>query len=102
MPYAESEKNLDEIWRKNIKSQALNLKLSGSDDEKIEEVLVSRYERFQDNVDKYNNNDVFEIFMNSVTEAFDPHTNYFTPLNAEDFEMQSKKSLEGLDNITAG
>ncbi len=96
MPYAESEEQLDEFWRKNIKSQALNLKLSGSDDEKIEEVLVSRYERFQSNVDKYNNNDVFEIFMNSVTEAFDPHTNYFTPLNAEDFEMQSKKSLEGI------
>lgn len=96
MPYAESEEELDEFWRKNIKSQALNLKLSGSDDEKIEEVLVGRYERFQNNVDKYNSNDVFEIFMNSVTEAFDPHTNYFTPLNAEDFEMQSKKSLEGI------
>ena len=34
--------------------------------------------------------------MNSLTEAFDPHTNYFTPLNAEDFEMNSKKSLEGI------
>lgn len=96
MPYAQSMEDLDELWRKNIKSQALNLKLSGSEQEKIEEVLVSRYERFQSNVDKYNNNDVFEIFMNSVTEAFDPHTSYFTPLNAEDFEMQSKKSLEGI------
>lgn len=96
MPYAENEGELDEIWRKNIKSQALNLKLSGSENDKIEEVLLGRYERFQDNVGKYNSNDVFEIFMNSVTEAFDPHTNYFTPLNAEDFEMQSKKSLEGI------
>jgi len=96
IPYAQSEEDLDEWWRKSIKSQALNLKLSGSEDEKIEEVLVGRYERFQSNVGKYNDNDVFEIFMNSVTEAFDPHTNYFTPLNAEDFEMQSKKSLEGI------
>jgi len=96
MPYAQSVDELDDLWRKNIKSQALNLKLSGSDDAKIEEVLVTRYERFQSNVDKYNDNDVFEIFMNSVTEAFDPHTSYFTPLNAEDFEMQSKKSLEGI------
>lgn len=96
LPYAQSSGELDELWRKNIKSQALNLKLSGSEDDKIKEVLVSRYERFQSNVDKYNDNDVFEIFMNSVTEAFDPHTSYFTPLNAEDFEMQNKKSLEGI------
>lgn len=96
LPYAKTEAELDELWRMNLKNQALNLKLSGSDNKKIAETLKTRYERFQSNVEKYNSNDVFEIYMNSVTEAFDPHTNYFTPLNAEDFEMQSKKSLEGI------
>lgn len=95
-PYAQSIEELDELWRKTLKNQALGLKLSDQDEEKIKEVLTTRYERFQSNVEKYNSNDVFEIFMNSVTEAFDPHTNYFTPLNAEDFEMNSKKSLEGI------
>lgn len=95
-PYANTEKELNEHWRKTIKNQALNLKLSGSDQDKITEVLTKRYERFQNNVDKYNSNDVFEIFMNSVTDGFDPHTNYFTPLNAEDFRMASSKSLEGI------
>lgn len=94
--YADSESDLDELWRKTIKNQALGLKLSGSEHEKIVDVLTKRYERFRGNVAKYNSNDVFEMFMNSVTEAFDPHTNYFTPLNAEDFQMQSSKSLEGI------
>lgn len=94
--YSASEEAMDELWRKLLKSQALNLKLSGSDDEKIASVLTERYERFQSNVEKYNNNDVFQIFMNSVTEGFDPHTNYFTPLNADDFKMASSKSLEGI------
>jgi len=95
-PYAKSEKDLDELWRKVLKSQALNLKLSGSDEDKVAELLTGRYERFSNNVSKYNSNDVFEIFMNSVTEAFDPHTNYFTPLNAEDFRRESSKSMEGI------
>ena len=95
-PYAATITELDDQWRKTIKNQALSLKLSGSEKDKIVDVLTKRYERFQSNVEKYNSNDVFEIFMNSVTEAFDPHTNYFSPLNAEDFEMQSKKSLEGI------
>ncbi len=95
-PYAKSSDELDELWHKQLKNQALNLKLSGSDDKKIAEVLKGRYERFQNNVSKYNSNDVFEMFMNSVTEAFDPHTNYFTPLNAEDFRRESSKSMEGI------
>jgi len=95
-PYARTEAELDDLWRKTLKNQALGLRLSDQDDEKVAEVLTTRYERFLSNVEKYNSNDVFEMFMNSVTEAFDPHTNYFTPLNAEDFEMQSKKSLEGI------
>lgn len=94
--YAKTNDELDELWHKQLKHQALNLKLSGSDDEKIAEVLKGRYERFLDNVSKYNSNDVFEMFMNSVTEAFDPHTNYFTPLNAEDFRRESSKSMEGI------
>lgn len=94
--YAKSSDELDELWLKQLKNQALNLKLNGSEDEKIAEVLKGRYERFQDNVSKYNSNDVFEMFMNSVTEAFDPHTNYFTPLNAEDFRRESSKSMEGI------
>ena len=96
LPYAKSEADLDELWRKLLKSQALNLKLNGSESEKISEILTGRYERFENNVSKYNSNDVFEIFMNSVTEAFDPHTNYFTPLNAEDFRRESSKSMEGI------
>ncbi|MCE7992008.1 MAG: carboxy terminal-processing peptidase [Roseivirga sp.] len=94
--YAKTSDELDDLWYKQLKHQALNLKLSGSEDEKIAEVLKGRYERFLDNVSKYNSNDVFEMFMNSVTEAFDPHTNYFTPLNAEDFRRESSKSMEGI------
>ena len=95
-PWEETVESQDDLWRKILKNQALSLKLSGSDDAKIKDVLAKRYERFQNNVNKQNSNDVFEIFMNSVTEAFDPHTNYFTPLNAEDFRMASSKSLEGI------
>lgn len=95
-PYPQSIQEQDELWRKIIKNQALTLKLSGSNDTKISETLTTRYKRFKSNVDKYNSNDVFEILMNSVTESFDPHTNYFSPRNAEDFQRESSKSMEGI------
>ncbi|KYG76757.1 carboxy terminal-processing peptidase [Roseivirga echinicomitans] len=96
VPYPQSAQEQDELWRKIIKNQALSLKLSGSDDKKISETLVTRYERFKSNVDKYNSTDVFEILMNSVTESFDPHTSYFGPRSAEDFQRESSKAMEGI------
>jgi carboxyl-terminal processing protease len=95
-PYPQSQAEQDELWRKIIKSQGLTSKLGGSDNAKISETLKTRYERFKSNVDKYNSNDVFEILMNSLTEAFDPHTTYFSPRNAEDFQRESSKSMEGI------
>ncbi len=95
-PYAQNEQQLDDLWRKVLKNQALGLKLSGSDQAKITKTLTDRYNRFKGNVSKYNSNDVFEIFMNSVTNAFDPHTGYFTPLGADDFRRESSKTMEGI------
>ncbi|MGW8122237.1 carboxy terminal-processing peptidase [Roseivirga echinicomitans] len=95
-PYPQSVQEQNELWRKIIKNQALSLKLSGSEDAKISETLVTRFERTKSNVDKYNSTDVFEILMNSVTNAFDPHTNYFGPRSAEDFQRESSKSMEGI------
>jgi carboxyl-terminal processing protease len=95
-PYAQSQAELNELWRKVLKNEALRLKLTNADDKKISETLTTRYERFRSNVGKYNSNDVFEILMNSVTESFDPHTSYFSPRNAEDFQRESTKTMEGI------
>ncbi|MDN8878220.1 PDZ domain-containing protein, partial [Staphylococcus aureus] len=40
--------------------------------------------------------DVFQFFMNSYTSAVDPHTDYFTPRTAENFNQAMSLSLEGI------
>ncbi|MEB0249735.1 carboxy terminal-processing peptidase, partial [Mucilaginibacter sp. 5B2] len=42
------------------------------------------------------NQDVFQAFMDSFTEAIDPHTNYFNPSNAANFNIDMSRSLEGI------
>ncbi|MEM1406201.1 MAG: carboxy terminal-processing peptidase [Bacteroidota bacterium] len=87
---------LNELWRKVIKSQALSLKLSGRSQDEIEENITKRYKRFQKNVDQYTSEDVFELYMNTVAEAFDPHTNYFSPRTSDRFKQNMSLSLEGI------
>ena len=44
---------------------------------------------------KLNNQDVFQIFMDAFTNAIDPHTNYFNPSNAANFNIEMSRSLDG-------
>lgn len=95
-PWPETEKQLDELWRKMIKSQTLSLKLNGKDEAAIKETLKKRYERFNKAAQQHRSEDVFEVFMNAVAESFDPHTNYFSPRTSDRFKQNMSLSLEGI------
>lgn len=87
---------LNDVWRRNIKNQALSLKLSGKKPEEITKVLTERYDRMIKAMRQFNSEDVFNIYMNTITEAYDPHTSYFSPKAADKFKEQMTLSLEGI------
>jgi carboxyl-terminal processing protease len=95
-PFPVNKEELDNLWRKIVKSQALNLKLTGKESEEINDIISKRYERFQKAINQYESEDVFEIFMNTVAESFDPHTNYFSPRTSDRFQQSMRLSLEGI------
>ena len=95
-PWASTVEEQNEIWRKIIKSQGLSLKLTGKTQTEIEEALKKRYDRFIKNINQFTGEDVFSVYMNSVTEAYDPHTNYFSPKASDLFKQSMSLSLEGI------
>ncbi len=94
--WAKTDQELDEVWRKLLKSQALSLKLSGKENQEINETLRKRYENLYNAMTEYNSEDVFQIYMNAFTESFDPHTSYFSPSTSENFKIAMSQSLEGI------
>jgi carboxyl-terminal processing protease len=96
LPYAASETELNNIWSKRVKYDMLNLKLANADMTKNKETLKKRYENLLSQSNKLNNQDVFQIFMDAFTNAIDPHTNYFNPSNAANFNIEMSRSLEGI------
>jgi carboxyl-terminal processing protease len=57
--WAASKAELNEVWRKIIKSQALSLKLAGKKPEEITGSLNTRYQRFSKSFAQFNAEDVF-------------------------------------------
>lgn len=95
-PWAKSVDELNDLWRKRLKNDALNKKLSGSDWETIKESLKKRYRNYHKLILQYKPEDVFQLYLNAYASAIDPHTNYLSPRNSEQFDISMKLSLEGI------
>ncbi len=94
--WATNYDQLNDRWRKLLKNQALNLKLSGKEWDGIIDLLGKRYARVSKAIYQYKSEDVFQLYMNSFTRAFDPHTSYFSPIAKENFQIEMSLSLEGI------
>ncbi len=95
-PWPQTSEELNEIWRKRLKNEALNLKLNGKDWDGVVDVLTKRYKNFLKRINQYKSEDVFQLFMNAVSRSYDPHTSYFSPITSENFRIQMSLSYEGI------
>ncbi|SDL94474.1 carboxyl-terminal processing protease [Pedobacter antarcticus] len=96
MPWVTSVSALNEIWKKRVKYELINLKIAGTTEAKNVETLTKRYQNLKSQSAKLNNQDVFQMVMDAFTETIDPHTNYFNPANAERFNEDMARSFEGI------
>lgn len=96
MPWAKSQAEINDIWRKRVKYELVNLKIAGTAEAKNVETLTKRYEALKSQASKLNNQDVFQTVMDAFTETIDPHTNYFNPSNAQQFNEDMARSFEGI------
>ena len=95
-PWAKTSAELDELWRKRVKNDALSLMLTDKTWAETRDVLRKRYERVAKRSEQITADDVFENFMNSFAHVFDPHSSYFSPRNSEEYRIQMSLSYEGI------
>ncbi len=66
------------------------------EEEKAEVRLVKDYERLQETIDKNTTEDVVNYFLSCLATAYDPHTEYMSPTEMENFNIQMKHQLFGI------
>jgi carboxyl-terminal processing protease len=70
--------------------------LADKDLQEATDTIIKRYKNRLRRISQRNEEDVFSIAMNNLTSIFDPHSSYFSPKSAEDFEMTMSLKLEGI------
>ena len=84
------------LWRKLLKADALTLLLAGRTKEEAAETLGKRYADQARRSGQARSRDVFSMYMNALAMTWDPHTSYFPPREAENFDIRMKLSLTGI------
>jgi len=97
--WAVSTAALDEFWRKRLKSALLSLKLADKNLDEAKTSLIRRYKNQLKRVKQQTATDAFESYMNALGGLYDPHTNYFAPRTAENFNINMSLSLEGIGAV---
>jgi carboxyl-terminal processing protease len=99
LAWASSDKELDELWEMRLTNSLLGLKLAGKTIDEAKETLLKRYKSQLNRAGQTKSEDVFELYMNAFTMTFDPHTNYLSPRDAENFDINMSLSLEGIGAV---
>ena len=87
---------LDTSWEKKSKNDLLSILLAGQEINTAKKTLNKRYQKFLNRINNYESNDVIDIFLNSYVHFLDPHSNYLNPHRAEEYEIQTTLSYQGI------
>lgn len=98
-PWLKNEAELDDLWRKRLKDEVLRLKIAGKEPKAIQELLTKRYKNQLSRLDQTRAEDIFQAYINTFAQSYDPHTNYLSPDNAENFDINMSLSLEGIGAV---
>ncbi|MPW35733.1 carboxy terminal-processing peptidase [Vibrio sp. B1Z05] len=93
------EKEINDLWRKRVKYDALNLALTDKKWPEIKEILTKRYNNAMKRISQSHSEDVFQLYMNAFARQVDPHTSYLSPRNADSFQAEMNLSLEGIGAV---
>ncbi len=87
------------LWRKQLKDSVLTMKLNDKKLPEISELLTKRFNNQLRRLHQTRSEDAFQLYLNSYTQLYDPHTQYFSPQRAENFDINMSLSLEGIGAV---
>ena len=118
LQYPKDPNEARDRWRKRLKYDTLVLKTDkekktaaddsakqsdqAADDKDVKEEkspverLTQRYHSFDKRMHQTDGDELLEIYLNSLTTSFDPHTDYMSPSTEENFDIMMRLKLEGI------
>lgn len=99
MDFSSNVEELNDRWRKRIKFQIMGLKKTTKSVQEAAAKLEGRYGRMLKAHQKESMDKVYDRFLKAFSSALDPHTDYMSPDDLEEFRISNNLSLEGIGAV---
>ncbi len=86
-PWIKDAAAADEMWRQQIKSDLLNGLLEKKTTDETIKRLSKRYASILRDGTEQGDMDVLSLYLSALTHAYDPHSDYFSPEDAQTFAI---------------
>lgn len=120
LAHFKTKKEQRDYWARQLKFQLMSITL-GQEDEKSKEkifldnpditrgqdlirddqrtpseILLNRFSRQQGQMKRLKDDEIMETVLNTAMLTYDPHSNYYAPIQANELQIQSSLQLEGI------
>lgn len=120
LAHFKTKKEQRDYWARQLKFQLMSITL-GQEDEKSKEkifldnpdiargqdlirddqrtpseILLNRFLRQQGQMKRLKDDEIMETVLNTAMLTYDPHSNYYAPIQANELQIQSSLQLEGI------
>jgi carboxyl-terminal processing protease len=96
LPWATTDEDLRERWRKQVKYDLLSLKLEDTPDAEAKARLKKRYRLNIENWDQMEDGEKLELYLSALTHCLDPHSSYMSPQTRDEFRISMELRLQGI------
>lgn len=98
-PWPKDLAEADDLWRARVEAELLQEHLSELKLRTPQETVTKRYDQALRNVREMDRNDVTSTFLKALAQSYDPHSEYMSPSEMENFQISMKLSLVGIGAV---
>ena len=86
-PWPKDDAEAARLWRQRIKYDLLQARLSKEKDEDALQRISRRYQLLEKTMSDFDRTDILQMYLTSLAQAYDPHSDYMSPQEAENFNI---------------
>jgi carboxyl-terminal processing protease len=98
-PWPKNQEEAERIWQNHIEAELLKEELAELKLRPPQETVTRRYDQVLRNVREMEDDDVVKTFLSALAQTYDPHSEYLSPSDLENFQISMKLSLVGVGAV---
>jgi carboxyl-terminal processing protease len=95
-PWPKDRAEADDLWRGRIENEVLQETLSEHPIEPGPQLVARRYDRLSRNVHEEDRGEQMKLFLTSLAQSYDPHSEYYDKNDLKNFSINMGLSLVGI------